>query len=155
MIQEAKDYILNKYGEETLKGVENGIILINDKGLNDLMPKHKFTIELGPNTKDKWEDIIPKDCTLGEILELPKVDYYRWSFNHKVGDVVKFADGGFDVLNEQHCWKTLKPELATKTGIVIDCVCDLHAFLQGSIWSCKVDFDGEIVETLCGFFEKI
>lgn len=175
MNQEAKDYILNKYGEETLKGVENGTIFINDKTLNEMMPKRKFIVEVGDLSNDKLEDIITKwkeiiadNLTLGEMPDMmksdliqtipnddEKIDYYRWNFNHKVGDVVKFADGGFDEWNEQHRWKTLKPELATKTGTVIDCVCDIRAYSHGSAWSCKVDFDGEIVETLCGFFEKV
>lgn len=52
MNKEAKDYILNKYGEETLKGVENGTIFINDHGLNDLMPRRKFRIPVG-NVSDE------------------------------------------------------------------------------------------------------
>jgi hypothetical protein len=175
MNQEAKEYIINKYGEETYNGVIDGTIFINDKTLNEMMPKRKFNVEVGKLPKEKVEDIIkkwqkifPNNLTLVDIPDImksdlvqtipddnEKIDYYRWNFNHEVGDVVKFADGGFDDWNEHHCWKTLKPELATKNGTVIGCYCDLHAYAYGSAWSCKVDFDGEIVETLCGFFEKV
>lgn len=174
MKQNAKDYILNKYGEETLKGVENGTIFINDRTLNEMMSKRKFIVEVGNLSKEqveyvikKWQKIIPNNLTLGEIPDImipdlvqripnndEKIDYYRWNFNHKVGDVVKFAEGGFDIYNT-HCWNTLKPELATKTGTIIDCYYDVHAFSNGTLWICKVDFDGDIIETCCGFFEKI
>jgi hypothetical protein len=165
MNQEAKDYILNKYGEETLKGVENGTIFINDKTLNEMMPRKRYKIEISNfnhsesfNLLSSIDNLLTNDV-IKEDYFIPvndeKIDYYRWNFNHKVGDIVKFAEGGFDEWNEQHRWNTLKPELSTKTGTVIDCVCDLHAYSHGSAWSCKVDFDGEIVETLCGFFEKV
>lgn len=174
MNQETKDYILNKYGEETLKGVENGTIFINDKTLNEMIPKRKFIVEVGDLSNDKLEDIITKwkeiiadNLTLGEMPDMmksdliqtipnddEKIDYYRWNFNHKVGDVVKFADGGFDELNK-NSWMTLNPEIATKSGILIECRCEIDAWAKGSSWTCKVDFDGEIVETLCGFFEKV
>ena len=101
MTQEAIDYILNKYGEETLKGIENGTILINDRGLNELMPKRTFTVKLDGNNREVyWEDIIPKDWTLCEIPSFmkcdekqvipgkPMIDYDRQNFNHKVGDIV-------------------------------------------------------------------
>ncbi len=168
MNQEVKDYILNKYGEETFKGVENGTIFINDRGLNDLMPKRTFTVKLEDKHREvNWEDIIPNDWTLGEmpdwmipnekqiISEPTKIDYYRWNFNHKVGDIVKFAEGAFDEYNSKFMWNTLKPELKTKQGIVTDVDSPVSAWSNGSSWVCKVDFDGEIIEILCGFFEKV
>jgi len=167
MIQEAKDYILNKYGEETLKGVENGTIFINDKALNELMPKRTFTVKLEDKQREvNWEEIIPKDLTLGEmpdwmkaserqiIPELPKVDYYRFNFNHKMGDIVMFAEGAFDEYNKM-IYNTANPELATKQGVITDVYSPVSAWLNGSSWVCKVDFDGEIIEMLCGFFENV
>ena len=58
MEQNAKDYILNKYGEETLKGVENG----------DLS-KDKFEEII-----KKWKEIIPDNLTLGEMPDMMKSD---------------------------------------------------------------------------------
>lgn len=176
MNQEAKDYLLKKYGEETLKGVENGTIFINDGGLNELMPKRTFTVKLDDiNREVKWEDIIPKDWTLGDMPEWMKccekqvisedffipvkeeaqVDYYRWNFNHKVGDIVMFVDGAFDEYNSKFMYYTLKPELKTKQGIVTDVYSPVSAWSNGASWVCKVDFDGKLIETLCGFFEKV
>lgn len=163
MNQEAKEYIINKYGEETYNGVINGTIFINDKTLNEMMPRKRYKIDISDfNLSESFNLLSSIDkLSANNIKEeyfIPvndeKIDYYRWNFNHEVGDVVKFADGGFDDWNEHHCWKTLKPELATKNGTVIDCYCDLHAYAYGSAWMCKVDFDGEIIETMCGYFEK-
>jgi hypothetical protein len=84
-----------------------------------------------------------------------QIDYDRWNFNHQVGDIVKFADGAFENYNKLWCYNALKPELKNKNGVVTKCYCEIHAFSRGSIWVCSVDFDGEIVEAVCGYFEKI
>jgi hypothetical protein len=55
MNQEAKEYIINKYGEETYNGVIDGTIFINDKTLNEMMPKRKFNVEVGKLPKEKLE----------------------------------------------------------------------------------------------------
>jgi len=39
-----------------------------------------------------------------------------------------------------------------KTGVVISCDWDLHAFGRGYLYSCEVDFDGIIVKTFAGAF---
>jgi hypothetical protein len=82
-----------------------------------------------------------------------KIDYCRFNYNLQVGDIVWFMEGAFDELNKSS-WMTLNPEIATKSGIVRECRCEIDAWANGSAWVCKVDFDGEVVETMCGFFEK-
>jgi len=161
MNQKAKDYILNKYGEETLKGVENGTILINDTGLNGLMPRRKFKIPVGNLSDDEVNSLIDKfqpkpisEDFFIPVKEDPTDYYYRFDFNLKVGDIVKFAEGAFDECNKM-MYNTANPKLAVKQGVVTDVDCVVSSFLNGSSWACKVDFDGEIIELLCGFFEKI
>ena len=82
-----------------------------------------------------------------------KIDYYRFNYNLLVGDIVWFMEGAFDELNKSS-WMKLNPEIATKSGIVRECRCEIDSWANGSAWVCKVDFDGEVVETMCGFFEK-
>lgn len=82
-----------------------------------------------------------------------KIDYCRFNYNLQVGDIVWFMEGAFDELNKSS-WMKLNPEIATKSGIVRECRCEMDAWAHGSAWVCKVDFDGEVVETMCGFFEK-
>jgi len=88
------------------------------------------------------------------VKEDPTDYYYRFDFNLKVGDIVKFAEGAFDEYNKM-MYNTANSELAVKQGVVTDIDCVISSFLNGSAWTCKVDFNGEIIELLCGFFEKI
>ena len=93
-----------------------------------------------------------------DLIDIPlekngPIDYYRFNYNLQVGDIVWFMEGAFDELNKSS-WMKLNPEIATKSGIVRECRCEIDAWANGSAWVCKVDFDGDVIETMCGFFEK-
>lgn len=73
------------------------------------------------------------------------------------GEQVKFNPkaGDFNVgfLNTARLIK--QKDFKDKVGTIVECYSDVHSFAHGTSYSCKVDFDGEIIDTMCAAFKLI
>lgn len=79
------------------------------------------------------------------------LDKSRYYFN--VGDKVKINPKAGDFTVGFLPSKLItQQDYKGKVGVVLECKSDLHGFAQGSFYCCKADFEGEIIDTVCGAF---
>ena len=94
-----------------------------------------------------------------QLLEAPKpspMETREWNYFFKKGDKVKFAPDlpdSYFVFNEDTFYDPLKKfkDCRDSIGVVVECRGDLHAFGQGTIYICDVDFDG-VTDTILAMF---